>query len=419
MVPTKDAPELQKLAEELNMSIEPKEEHKSVSPIESVQKPTRHLESAEQKSPNFHFQHEMNEKSASPSNKFSAMTEGKKSEPENESHGIPDPSLYKSYSAEDPISEANASATTLPNETLISQGKSQEKENSISTAKYHSAAKSLSRSPSSKVWEKVSQIERSRSNSSNDNHSLATPAEAQLKSLESKSFESPSKDVGEKIGNLETSPPKFMQTVPEWKQEFSPSQVQDTNQVQKTCEHCLKSITWTRETTKADNNYDEVKPKVLEENTGESPISKNQNIPLGNLASEATDTRKESENVPISKSNRLKFQNLKVEKNEGQNETQSSLEEENPENGNFDAFKTNEPATKETDDQWPVPPLEEDLVHSDVFLDHPMVPANPYNGPMCFCQAVVKVGDLHHDDIRGTLWRIIERKTKKLVYRKK
>ena len=255
LVPTKDAPKLQKLAKELDLSIVTKQEtnskptrYKSVPPIESAHKQTYH---PEQKTPTIHYQFEMVENPDSPSTTSLPLTDRKRSEPEMENQGVADPRLYPTDSVD----------TSLPNETPISQGKSQDKGNSIPSDKTHSDAKSLSRSPSSKVWEKVSQIEgRSRSNSSSDN-CFATHAESQRTSLEPKSFESPSKNVQDKIGKFENkSALKPNEAVPEGKQEVLPNKDFETNQIpgynetsqpQKTCENCL-----TREATEQLNILD-------------------------------------------------------------------------------------------------------------------------------------------------------------------
>ena len=259
LVPTKNAPKLQKLAKELDMSIVPKQEnisnsnptrYKSVPPIESAHKQTYHPESAEQKAPTIHYQFEIIENPDSPSTSSLPLTDRKRS-----------------------------LDTVLPNEISISQGKSQVKV--IPSDTTDSDAKFLSRSPSSEVWEKVGQIERrSRSNSSSDNTSFATPAESQRTSLEPKSFESPSKNVQDKISKFENrSALKFneaLQTVPEWKEEVLPNKDFESNQIPddnethwplKTCENCCL----TREATKAVSSNVEVKPKSVED-TGTAPL---------------------------------------------------------------------------------------------------------------------------------------------------
>ena len=411
LVPTKDAPMLQKMAKEMDVVFVPKQEnistsnptcYKSVPPIESPHKKTHHPESDEQKPPRIHCQCEMIEKPESFSTK------------------------------------------SLP--------------------------LSSSSSPSSKVWKEVSQVEkRSRSNSSSNIHSFATPAESQGTSLKPKST---SKNVQEKVSKSENrsapSTNETVQTVPKWKQEFSPdkdfqpnqtSDSNDTHQPQITCENCL-----TREATKAANSNAQVKPTKSELDTGAAPLrslEEQQSRPStengsGSLpqdpkdqslvgtdmpASESKDQDKESENVPISDNKSLNLHDPDLEENQGQNETENSLEEDNQEIGNLDAFKTTEPVTKEKDDtpnkdfepnQMPdyidssqqQKTCEICLATQTANSNVKVKPASleedlGNNGSICFCQGMVKVGDLHQDDIRGTCWRIIERKTKKVVYRKK
>ena len=402
---------LQKMAKEMDVGFVPKQEnisttnptcYKSVPLIESPHKKTHHPESVEQKPPTIHCQCEMIEKPESFSTK------------------------------------------SLP--------------------------LSSSSSPSSKVWKEVSQVEkRSRSNSSSDIQSFATPAESQGTSLKPKST---SKNVQEKVSKSENrsapSTNETVQTVPKWKQEFSPdkdfqpnqtSDSKDTHQPQITCENCL-----TRETTKAANSNAQVKPTKSELDTGAAPLrslEEQQSRPStengsGSLpqdpkdqslvgtdmpASESKDQDKERENVPISDNKSLNLHDPDLEENQGQNETESSLEEDNQEISNLDAFKTTEPVTKEKDDTLnkdSEPNQMPDYIDSyrpqktcEICLATQTANSNvkvkptsleedlANNGSICFCQGMVKVGDLHQDDIRGTCWRIIERKTKKVVYRKK
>jgi hypothetical protein len=529
LVPTRDSPKLQKLAKEMDISIVPKNEN--APSIKSALKQTDQPESIEPKAPNLHFQCEIPE---SISNKSVPVTDMKKSEPDKDNLDGANPSASMVYSPEDPVMEANTFTTRFPVEAPIYQGASHGEENTTPHGKYAFESKSVSRSPSSKVWEKVSQFERkSISNSSSNIFDFLTP-EAQKTSLEPKSLSRSAQNF-----------PEVVQTMPEWREVISsnkgyeskqyytephptqdnketslksnpvtskenmPSKVQDCaesartepyqtqettgsylkskpitreevlqnpafeptqyqvytgpDQTKEATESYLRSNPMTRQGAEADNDNLEVKPtssKVvgevlhqypsdyqdvgdehahemitppLSESTGTISLHmKNLDDDVDDIHSKIQVTGHISKNQSIHlirqptqegmyqgrESEMAGVQDIKIRENQTQDENESSLDRENQEVGNLDSVKATEPIIEETDDTWPAPPSKEDLVIRDAHLDHSIVPEKLCEWPMCFCQALVKVGDLHHDDIKGTSWRIIERKTKKIVYRK-